>query len=541
MLKYKKNVGKGQLFMNKRYINAAASICLCAGLLLGCSGFGASSFAGENEQDDGIASLGLSPEFDYDIPEILPDIMVNQLGYAADSIKIAVFRGEILPDTYDLVNAVTDEIVYTGEIEPKGYNEATGENISYGDFTDYTAAGEYYLQADIIGRSYSFVIEDNPYSDSFVAAMKQYYYNRCGLTLSTELAGDAAHNACHTKEARLMEDSGAQGGSDQIDVSGGWHIDTNGRRDVAGGCQAVNVLLLAYELYGGVFADDLGIPESGNGIPDIMDEVKYEVDWLLKMQDSASGAVHMAVNVIDNASANYQLYIEPVSMDATIHFASTMAKFSYLYRNYDLGFATQCLKAADRAYRYAGKYLDDVSPEDYFCAATELYRATGNLGYRQTVQDYLSSEEGLDMENDNVFWGCVTYLSTKQKVDMNLCDKVISILLKYAEDISYGSKNSKYLTGGNKEQDNNEELLHKMERLTVVDHIITNHEYTTVLENHLHYFLGRNAESISYIDGIGSRNYKLIDEREGIMKRVDLNAELILLMSAIEENLGGKD
>lgn len=526
--------------MNKKYISAVISAVLCIGLLSGCGDSDSLFSTNENKQtkDSGPESLGLSPEFDYDIPEVLPDIMVNQLGYAQGSNKIAVFRGEMLPDTYDLINAETEEVVYTGEIEHKGYNEATEENISYGDFTDYNTVGTYYLQADIIGRSYSFVIEDNPYLDIYVEALKQYYYNRCGLTLSAELAGLAAHNACHTKTARLIEDSAVQGAADQIDVSGGWHIGENGRRDVTGGCQAVNVLLLAYELYGELFTDDIGIPESGNGIPDIMDEVKYEIDWLLKMQDTASGAVYSAVNVIDNSTAAYQLYIEPVSMDATIQFASTMAKFSYLYQGYDLNFATQCLQSADRAYRYAGKYLNDVLPEDYFCAATELYRATGAYGYRKAAQDYLNSQDTPDMGNDHVFWGCVTYLSTKQKVDVNMCERLINILLKYVEDISYASKSSKYLTQGNKEQDNNAELLYKMERLTVVDHIITNHEYTTVLENHLHYFMGRNAKAISYIDDIGSRNYQAINEKAGIMKQVDLNARLILLMSAIEESLG---
>ena len=522
--------------MNRSCINAAISMLLCVGLIAGCGDNNSLTSTGENKQtqDGEMESLGLLPEFDYDIPEILPDIMVNQLGYASGSNKIAVFRGEALPDTYDLINAETGAVVYTGEIESKGYNEVTGENISHGDFTDYNTAGTYYLQADVLGRSYSFVIENNPYSDVFKEALKQYYYNRCGLTLSSEFAGDTAHNACHTKMAKFMEDSASQS---EIDVSGGWHTGENGYRNVSGGCQATTILLLAYELYGEVFTDDTGIPESGNGIPDIMDEIKYETDWLLKMQDSASGAVYSAVNVIDNSAATYQLYIEPVSMEATIRFASTMAKFSYLYQGYDLNYATQCLKAADRAYRFAEKYLADVSPEDYFCAAAELYRATGTKGYRKAAQDYLNSENGIDMENDYVFWGSVTYLSTKQKVDMDLCNKVIGILLKYVENISFDSKSSKYLTEGNKEQNNNDELLHKMERLTVVDHIITNHEYTTVLENHLHYFLGRNAMSISYLDGLGSRNYQTINEKSGIMNQVDLNAKLILLMSAIEKEL----
>ncbi len=519
--------------MKKRYIYSIISAFLCISMLSGCAEledlFGADDV--KNEQEDEIVSWGLTPEFDYVMPESLPEIVVNQVGYSVGSNKIAVFRGENLPDTYDLIDAVTGETVYTGNIEQKGYNEATEENISYGDFTDYILPGTYYLQAEVIGRSYPFVIAEEPYENIFNNALKQYYYNRCGLTLSTEFAGAAAHNACHSKTAKYKEDSGVQ-----IDVSGGWHIDETGKRDVVECCNAVNNLLLAYDLYGDVFTDEVGIPESGNEIPDIMDEVKYEVDWFLKMQDTTSGAVYSGVSVVNNSTASYQLYIEPVTMDATIHFAATMAKFSYLYQNYDMNFATQCLKAADRAYRYAGEYMADVSAEDYFYASTELYRATGKYTYRKVVQNYLESENELDMDNDYVFWGCATYLATKQSVDAKLCNKAISTLMRDVETISYASKSSKYLTEGNKEQDNNAELLQKMTRLAVVDHIITNHEYTTVLENHLHYFLGRNAESISYIDGVGSRNYQILNEKLGIMKQVDLNAKLILMMSAIEGN-----
>lgn len=118
-----------------------------------------------------------------------------------------------------------------------------------------------------------------------------------------------------------------------------------------------------------------------------------------------------------------------------------------------------------------------------------------------------------------------------------MCETIITKLLSDVEQISYDSKKSKYLTEGNKEQDNNCELLQKMVRLSVVDHIITNHEYMTVLENHLHYFLGRNADCISYIDDVGSRNYMMVDARMGIMKQIDHDAELVVLLSAIQDNL----
>ena len=501
--------------------------------LAGCALQNVNGLSSETENTgEEMASLGLTPEFNYKVPDSLPAILVDQVGYAAASSKIAVFRGEILPDTYNIVSVDTGETVYLGEIEEKGYDSVTNEAISYGDFTEFTEEGTYYLQAEYVGQSYSFMIEKNPYTEIFKEAMKQYYYNRCGSNLSRELAGEAAHNACHMRTAQLKEDATVQ-----LDVSGGWHVDESGKRDVAEGCQAAAALLLAYELYGEIFSDDVGIPESGNEIPDVMDEIRYEIEWLLKMQDTASGAVYSGISVIDNGTSSNLLCAEDITMEATIEFAAAMAKFSYLYQNYDRKFATKCLQAADRAYRYAGKYLNDVSPEAYFFAAAELYRASGNYNYRNAVLSYLSGTENPDMSNDSVFYGAVTYLSTKQRVDVEQCDRLIGILLSDVEEISYASKNSRYLTEGNEKQDNNDELLGKMARLVVVDHIITNHEYTTVLENHLHYFLGRNAYAVSYIENAGGRSYQLIDEKAGIMKQVDLNAELILLMSAIEEEL----
>lgn len=507
---------------------------LAIALLTGCQYASEFSFdtSQKNDGNSGPATLGLTPEFNYEVPQSLPSILVDQLGYASSSNKIAVFRGEELPDTFAIIDVYTGQNVYTGQIEEKGYDEESGIYISYGNFTSFAAAGTYYIKADVIGQSYTFQIADNPYKELYNVALKQYYYNRCGLTLSTELAGDAAHNACHTKEAQMKDEA-----SVKLDVSGGWHVDETSFRDVATGCSTVNHLLLAYELYPDVFDDELGIPESGNGIPDVLDEVRYEIDWLLKMQDTKSGAVYSSVSSADSATLGYLLYIDGITMDATIQFAATMAKFSYLYQNYDRDFATGCLKAADRAYRYAGKYLSDVPPEEYFYAATELYRATGNNGYHNEIKQYMQDNPVTDMSNNFIFWGCVTYLSTRQRVEMDLCNDMIKVLMSEGERISYASKNSKFLVSMDEQQSGSAELLRDITRLAVVDHIITNHEYATVLQNHLHYMLGRNLYAISYLDGAGSRNYMDINENQGIMNQVELNAELVLMMSSIMEEL----
>ena len=499
-------------------------------LLLGMTGCGyaAAPFSGDSGSGEEFTTLGLEPDFSYEIPVSRPSILVDQLGYAVGSSKVAILEGEDLGESFDVIEAQTGRRVYRGVIDKKGYDDITGSYISYGDFSEFDEIGEYYIRSEIVGRSYSFQIMENPYEELLENACKQYYLNRCGMVLSSEYAGGAAHNACHTREAQLKSDA-----SVKLDVSGGWHMDENGGKNVVQGCQAINSLLMAYELYPGVFGDNLGIPESGNEIPDILDEIRYEVNWLLKMQDVTSGAVYASVSTVDNATGGMLLYVDGIHMDATIEFAATMAKFSYLYQNYDWDYANRCLKVADRAYRYAQQYLQDVEEEKYFYASTELYRATGAYGYQGVVLKYLSENPAPDMDNDAVFRGVTTYLATKQKVDVNLCNTMIKILLHEAEDISYASKASKLFVDREKGEEGCAGLLDDVIRLSVVDHIITNHEYTTVLENYLHYFLGRNLNSVSYLDNVGKKSYLEIDEKLGIMNQIDLNAELILVLSAV--------
>lgn len=511
----------------------ALALILILTMVTGCGNledFQVDSLSGREETDE-FTSLGLSPEFNYEVPESLPSILVDQVGYSVDSNKVAMINGETPPETFSVLDAKTGREVYTGKIESKGYDSSVNAYISYADFTDFNTVGTYYIQAPSIGCSYAFEIAQEPYRALFTKVFKQYYFNRCGLTLSSELAGEAAHNACHSREAQMKEEAMIK-----RDVSGGWHVDEIGSRDVVRGCQTVNTLLLSYELYPDYMGDDMGIPESGNGIPDVLDEVKYEIDWLLKMQDENSGAVYASVSSVDNKTSGYILYIDGITMNATINFAATMAKFSYLYQSCDREFATLCLKASDRAYRYAENYLADISQEQYFFAAAELYRATGGYQYHSVVRNYLSQNTEPDLENDFIFWGCVTYLSTKQKVDMDLCGAVTQNLMRWGEKISYGSKDFKLLVNTDEKQGGNAGLLRNMTRLAVVDHIITNHEYGTVLENHLHYMLGRNLQSISYLDGVGGRNYRDVDGSLGIMNQVDQNAELLLLFAAIMDD-----
>lgn len=488
-----------------------------------------SEIEGEGEEAE---SLGLVPEFDYEMPVSRPGILVNQTGYLPTGKKEAVFRGDKLPDRFEVVDENTGNVVFSGVVEEKDFDEKTGEYSGYGVFDALAQPGDYYIQAPILGHSYSFRIEKEIYTNAFELACRQYYFSRCGIELEKEWAGERARSACHTGTVVSKEEAG-----EQIEIKGGWHTDGDDSKDVVKGGSVMADLLLAYELYPEVFSDGSGIPESGNGIPDILDEIKYEMDWLLIMQDKRTGGVYSGI-VNGKEGGNVQApgiksVMEPISLEATAFFAAIAAKFSYIYEVYDADYAKECLRAADKAWRYVEgeRGIEDV--EQRFFAAAELYRASGYSSYKRAAEGYFGKNIWEEMDDDYIFWGCTTYISTKRNVDITICGNVTKKLMEDAEKVSQAARGSGYLALGNGEPDNNGQLLHRMTRLVVVDHIIANHEYETLIENHLHYFMGCNAQAISYIDGEGDNNYKDIDTALGIMPRQEQNAKLIFMMSEV--------
>ena len=146
----------------------------------GCSNlqdFQVESLTGKEETDE-FTSLGLLPEFDYEVPESLPNILVDQVGYAIGSKKVAMINGETPPETFSLLDAETGREVYTGKVESKGYDPSVNAYISYADFTDYNTVGSYYIQAASIGRSYAFELLEEPYNVIVTKGFKQFYFNR---------------------------------------------------------------------------------------------------------------------------------------------------------------------------------------------------------------------------------------------------------------------------------------------------------------------------------------------------------------------------
>ena len=235
------------------------------------------------------------------------------------------------------------------------------------------------------------------------ALIKGLYYQRCGCGLTPEHAGVYAHPPCHTAPAAEWENR-----SIHRSVPGGWHDAGDYGKYVAPGAVTVAHLLYAWKLFPQGCSGDLNIPETGSGVPDILSEARFELEWILRMQRS-DGAFHHKLTkarfapFIMPQDDLEQEYLMPVCWCATGGACACLALASRVYRPFNAEFADRMLASARRAWDWLQAHPDYVpwmNPEgvhtgwyggrsdvsDRFWAACEMYAATGVESFRAEAE-----------------------------------------------------------------------------------------------------------------------------------------------------------
>ena len=404
-------------------------------------------------------------------------------------------------------------------------------NVAKGDFSEVTDPGTYYIYTNA-GSSYTFKIGTDVYDDIYSDVVLMLYRQRCGTELDPAIAGDFAHGACHTEEAVIY------GTNQTKDVSGGWHDAGDYGKYVVSGAKAVADLLVTYEDYG-VKADDLGLPESGNGVPDLLDEARYELEWMLKMQDEESGGVYHKVTgmvfcgMVMPEEDTEELVIAPISTTATADFAAVMAKASVVYKDIDADFSASCYEAAVKAWAYiadiedttgfinpegmdTGEYPDPNALDEKTWAAAELYLAcqAGVTGadasdasvYADFIQNAWNGEfvDGLGWLDVGMY---AEYDLAKSKTDLAEtakarllaeADKLISSASQDAYEQSLGTN---YYWGSNMGIANNGMILYMAANVSEGADAT---KYKTAASYELDYLLGANAMGYCFVTGYGT-------------------------------------
>lgn len=358
-------------------------------------------------------------------------IKTDQFGYRTTDKKFAVISNPVTGynnnepyspgSTFQIRKWDSDSVVFSGSLfiwNAGNTHIQSGDKVWWFDFSGLTLPGTYYV-FDVANNkgSYKFEINDLVYREVLLKTFKAFYYQRCGCAKNLPYAQTGwTDTECHKGS---LQDTDCRLYNNNIpanskDLSGGWHDAGDYNKYVNFAFEPMMDLLLAYSENKTVWTDDFNIPESGNGIPDILDEVKYELDWLLKMQNT-NGSVLSIVGVTNFGSAsppsadnNQRLYgpsNTSASLTASALFALAAIQFNSIGQT---SYASILQTASVNAYNWASANPDstfynsgtigageqEVGSYEKFVrkmsAACFLYSLTGNAGYKTYFENNYS-------------------------------------------------------------------------------------------------------------------------------------------------------
>ncbi len=466
---------------------------------------------------------------------LFSSVMVNQSGYLPNTQKR--FTTTTSADSFRIVDRNTLGIVFSGKIIlSKSNDPATGLTIYSGDFSSVQKSGTYFVSVTPTEFSSDFIIADTVFRPLYHASLKGFYYQRCSQALIPLFAGIYSRAGCHGNDGTFhsTSDSAGYGYS-----TGGWHDAGDYGKYIVNAGVTVGTLLMAYELYPSRFStDNLGLLESGNSVPDLLDEVRYELNWMLKMQHW-SGGVYFKVTreqfegFTMPSADNGKRYIYQISTTATGDFAAVFARAARVYKEYDQKFSDSCLSVARKAWAYlqshpsivpaggfknpsgtaTGEYGDGDDSDERLWAAAELFSTTGETQFNSYYGTRYASG---GLINQPMGWANVrtmahlTYLYTKQATASTLNKTALrQSLLDYSASIIGTVNNDGFscsLTTSEYYWGSNSGVMNKAILLILAYRENNDAATKTAALQQLNYILGVNAHSISFVTGIGARH-----------------------------------
>jgi endoglucanase len=459
-------------------------------------------------------------------------IKVNQVGFAALAAKQALAPA-LAAGTFEVIDA-GGRTVYQGALGAPALWKPAQETVRLADFTALATPGSYRIRVAGTPLSDPFTIAAQPYRALNRAALKAYYFNRAGTALDAAHAGAYARGAGHPDQQVLVHASaagGARTAGTVISAGKGWYDAGDYNKYIPSAAIATYTLLAAYEHFPGYFSGhDTGIPESGNTLPDILDEAWWNLEWMLAMQDPADGGVyHKLTNLRFDAmvmpadAMHAPRYVVAKSTAAARDFAATMAAASRVFKPFDLQRSARMLAAAQAAWRWAeanpartftnppdvvtGEYGDASVDDERAWAAAELYISTGDDSYYSACAPAVAATVPAWDDVRGLAWmslaqhrARLTPLADQSRIAAQI-ETLASTLRSRWQASAWGSAmhEADFVWGSNAVVLNQSMMLLQAYRLS------GNGENLRAAQAGLDYVLGRNASGRSFVTGFGAR------------------------------------
>jgi endoglucanase len=487
-------------------------------------------------------------------PIVIPALVsVNQTGYFTGGEKIALVAVEATaPQDWFLKNNA-GETVMSGKTTVKGKDVNSGDNLQNIDFSSFTTGGSGYTLSVGALESAPFSISDDIYSRLKNDALTYFYLNRSGIPIEAVYAGeDWARPAGHLTDADVTCYKGKDAdGNDwpgcdySLDVSGGWYDAGDfGKYVVNGGISAWTLMNL-YEQLPEAFPDGSQfIPENANGIPDILDEARWEMEFLLAMQvpeeQPLAGMVHHKMhdeswaampmvpptevnNDNSNKLAGAGRYLYPPTTAATLNLAATAAQCARIWKEIDPEFSNRCLSASETAWQAAkanpgiyagntpgnggGNYPDDTVADEFYWAAAELFVSTGEAQYQTYLLDsyQFSKVDAFDWGHTAPL-GTISLLAVGNTLPADKLAVLKQSVLTFADNMLKIQDHDGYsvLIEGDYPWGSNGLILNNMLLTSVAYNISGDEAYLDSVRMSMDYILGRNSLNKSFVSGYGT-------------------------------------
>jgi endoglucanase len=474
-------------------------------------------------------------------PAPTTDIKVDQVGYLPEAPKVAMVVSRTTAHTFIVRRSGDGKIVFRGKLAAPAPEADSGDDVRTADFSPLKEKGRFYIDVPGVGVSWPFTVAPDAYSRAFYLAMRSFYGQRCGT--SVDLGPEFPlykHDVCHT-ENQYHASSGKSG----VKVSGnkGWHDAGDYGRYVVNSGLSTATLLWTHEMFADrVRSVRLNIPESGNGSPDILNEIRWNLDWMLSMQDEDGGVFHKQTSerfcdFVMPEKDNLVSYVigtgrEPYkSSCATADFAAVMAIAARTYRPFDAAYAAKALEASRRAFGWVkenpgvlfnnpkgigtGAYGDRDCADEILWAAAELWRTTRDSPYQQYFADRYATELPRIGATSPPAWANVapvalwTYVLgggtgeaavAIRKVSIEAAEAIVKRTA--ADGYRVSLDRNDYVWGSNGVAAN------YGLQLLVADALAPDPRYRDAAVDNLHYLLGRNTFSLSFVTAVGTNPFR---------------------------------
>lgn len=458
-------------------------------------------------------------------------ISINQLGFYPQSPKYVIIENSVAYE-FSVKNASDNKVVFQGELEDVGDYDGSRRNLKLGDFSEFQESGEYYIEIPKGGVTASFSIDQAMYNQPMKDSLKTFYFQRASMPIDKAFGGEWARSAGHPDDnCRFHESTGLEGTHSS---PGGWYDAGDYGKYVVNGGISVSTLMLLHEALPQAFGDDLNIPESGNGHSDLLDEVKYELDWIKTMQDQDGGAFFKVAGMqwpgfVSPANERMQRYIIGKSTTSTLNLAASLAQAARVYRDIDSSYAGECLEQAEKAWDWAvanpsvkevevngsGSYGDRNYQDEFLWAAAELYISSGKDSYKTYLMDssliqnprISAPASWADLRNHAYF-----SLATRENgLDPSIIEAIRN------EIISYADKTLEYMEGNPyriplRTEDfiwgSNGVICNYGINLAYAYMLTEDSKYLQGTLSIVNYVFGQNALGFSFVSGYGSRSMK---------------------------------